>query len=268
MHRILSASAFLLLSFLFFIPHSFAVIYLIDGDVSEWGIDLSQATNNGYLNTVAPTSPTAEYVREDSVQNSGYVEPGYGGQTFDIEAMYFDSDPHKGYLAIVTGFPISGALNFGPGDLGIDVSTETAAVYGDSGAATTIYEYGIKLSDSKLYKVESWQGVYYDSNPSPNYATFSDPWIINATTGSAMDANFAVSDNPVNSHYVYEFSFLLADLGIEYGDPVNFHWTMECGNDYLNLPATVNHTPEPASMLLLGTGLLGIASISRKKFKK
>ena len=76
--------------------------------------------------------------------------------------------------------------------------------------------------------------------------------------------------SPVNDHFVYEFSFLLADLGIEYGDAVNFHWTMECGNDYLNLPATVNHVPapEPASMLLLGTGLLGIAATSRKTFKK
>ena len=189
MHRILSASAFLLLSLLLFVPHSIAASYTIDGDVSDWGNDLSLAISNAYLNSVAPASPTADFVREDSVQNNGYVEPGYGGQTFDIEAMYFDSDPSNGYLAIITGFPLAGASGFGPGDLGIDVTGDTAIVSGDS-SNTTIYEYGIKLQDSKLYKVATWQGVYYDSNPSPDYASISDPWIIDTTTGNAMDANF------------------------------------------------------------------------------
>jgi len=34
------------------------------------------------------------------------------------------------------------------------------------------------------------------------------------------------------------------------------HWTMKCGNDFLNLKATVNAVPEPASFLLVGVGLL------------
>lgn len=267
MHRLVPAAAILLMSMFLVVPFASAVGYVVDGDVSDWGINLNEATYDGYLNTVTPASPSAEYIREDSVGSGGYVEPGYGGQAFDIEAMYFDSDSVYGYLAIITGFPLAGAQSFGPGDLGIDVSSATASVIGDS-SQTTVYEFGIDLDNSKLYSVLTWQGVYYDSNPSPDYASTSDPWIIHTTTGEANGVNFVYSNNAINSHYVYEFSFLLSDLGIAYGDAINFHWTMECGNDYLDLPATVNHAPEPTSMLLLGTGLIGISAVSRRKFDK
>jgi hypothetical protein len=44
-----------------------------------------------------------------------------------------------------------------------------------------------------------------------------------------------------------------------------FHWSMTCANDVIEGAASV---PEPAAMLLLGTGLIGIAGISRKKLFK
>jgi len=264
MHRILSASAFLLLSLLFFIPHSFAVNYLIDGDVSEWGI-----IDWANLNTVTLNSDSADKVTGDDT-----LGPGVGGQAYDVEAMFFDSDPTYGYLALITGFPIegrySGGIYFGPGDIGIDVTSDNAAVedhHAPGSDSITPYEYGIVIPgnlgpiSTDVMDVTLWKSSYYDGHESE-----ADPWAIISGV-DVGDATFAYGDAS-NDHYVYEFSFLLADLGIEYMDAVNFHWTMECGNNYLNLPATVNHAPEPASMLLLGTGLLGIASISRKKFKK
>lgn len=268
MRRIMPVAWFLLLVLFLFIPNTFAMSYTVDGKVSDWGIDLSAASSDGYLNTVAPKSPTADYVREDSVTRHngyyGYVGPGYGGQTFDIEAMYFDNDSTTGYLAIITGFPLGGADRFGPGDLGIDVSPATAGVNSDWNNST-IYELGISLDDSTLYDVNTWQGVKYDSNPQPNYAQFSDPWKIE-NGRKISPVNFAYSSTPINKHYVYEFSFLLSDLGLKEGGHVNFHWTMECGNDVLNLPATV--APEPATMILLGIGMLGFGAIGRKKFPK
>jgi hypothetical protein len=44
-----------------------------------------------------------------------------------------------------------------------------------------------------------------------------------------------------------------------------FHWAMTCANDVIEGAAPV---PEPATMLLLGTGLLGIAGVGRKKLFK
>jgi hypothetical protein len=43
---------------------------------------------------------------------------------------------------------------------------------------------------------------------------------------------------------------------------------MECGNDNLNLAADVNPVPEPATLLLLGTGLIGLSTFARKRFGK
>lgn len=43
------------------------------------------------------------------------------------------------------------------------------------------------------------------------------------------------------------------------------HWTMTCGNDVIEGAAPV---PEPATILLFGTGLIGLGSILRRAIKK
>ena len=52
-----------------------------------------------------------------------------------------------------------------------------------------------------------------------------------------------------------------------FADDVGFHWTMQCGNDVIEGKANVP-VPEPGTMVLLGTGLVGLAGWGRKKFRK
>jgi len=48
------------------------------------------------------------------------------------------------------------------------------------------------------------------------------------------------------------------------GDEIAFHWGQTCQNDVIEGSAPV---PEPATMLLLGVGLIGLAGFGRKKIK-
>jgi len=264
--------------------------YVIDGDVSDWGVDLygTGAADKGYLNTHLPSGGwNIDIVVEDNASSNiygwQYVGPGYSygssdpasdyykkGNTFDAEAMYFDNDKDYVYLAVITGLPEDGGKAphnplFMPGDIGIDID-------GDG-----VYEFGIDIDadtdTAKLYHnldENDWEGVYFDGvNHSPNYSS-SSPWrIIEDDSKEVGDISFVYSSEQ-NTHYVLEARIPLDYLGLsaDIGDPVtylNIHWTMECGNDVLDLKADVNPVPEPASIIMMGLGLLSILGLRVKR---
>jgi hypothetical protein len=55
-------------------------------------------------------------------------------------------------------------------------------------------------------------------------------------------------------------------LDIGYGT-FEFAWTVNCANDVVREHGH-NTAPEPATMILLGSGLIGLAGLARRKFKK
>ena len=78
---------------------------------------------------------------------------------------------------------------------------------------------------------------------------------------------FAYSATAVNAHYVIETAFPLAALGLSPGDTFSVNWTMGCGNDFVGLENAKVHTPEPASLLIFGSGIITLAGLIRKKKK-
>lgn len=80
------------------------------------------------------------------------------------------------------------------------------------------------------------------------------------TTQLALaQGNWSISDD--QSYLSY--SIFYNDWGFS-SDEIGFHWTMSCGNDVLEGAVPVP-TPEPATILLFGFGLIGLTAFIRRK---
>ena len=96
------------IGFLFYFGNAYAVN--IDGNMSDWGI----LATTGFTTADSVNNPVTGYQNgvyfweEDGHYSSGYVGPGYGGQNYDIEALYVTSDSDYLYIGIITGFFPSG----------------------------------------------------------------------------------------------------------------------------------------------------------------
>jgi hypothetical protein len=221
----------------------------------------------------------------EKVSEDDEVEPNMlHGQQWDLEGFFLNSST----LSMVGGWNFKGTLqNYTSGDIFIDVDGNVT--YGVNDTSTTPgmgYEYVIDIDwGAGTYNAYSLNGV--DDNQFVQTEDYnspeSDPWQF-APDGSdrklyAEDRSFTsdlLTDTNYtdlfrgNTHYYasgFDLSFIyLADSS--WDGVFTAHFTMGCGNDNLMGHGTAP-VPEPATMLLLGTGLIGIAGVGRKKlFKK
>ena len=251
------------------------------GPVSYWAA-------NGFTDFTKPDNGSNG---EDWVGNNGFVGPGYGGQAFDAEYLYYKQVGNTLSIGLQTGFDLSdgyqkdGNLHYYAGDLAL--SFDNHATMGAGSGST--FEYGIDFG----FKTRGYSGRHHSLTGS------STAGLIDMGTGTGTDAAgvysvtgwsndvvaghhdsdpFAMDDGSLvtglidnlygmegDSHYRV-VSFDLAALGLSGDLGIDAHWTMNCGNDSVDGHFSAS-VPEPTTLPLLGLGLLGLIA-GRKKLAK
>jgi hypothetical protein len=212
-------------------------------------------------------------------QEDQEVEPScVQSQAWDLEGFFLKGSE----LQAVGGFDFKNGVanypSYTTGDIFIDTDGSTSSITQASNGQTHVistfgYEYVIDLSfDDYSYKVlklnpdSTTVTVFYSLDQNSN------PWkyVSGGTeiTGGTFAYYAGLSDADVDGlqgdlHY----AITGFDLNFISGMAFTSHLTLGCGNDNL-MGSGTTPVPEPATIILMSTGLLGIAGIGRKKLKK
>ncbi|MDX9702839.1 MAG: PEP-CTERM sorting domain-containing protein [Candidatus Auribacterota bacterium] len=249
--------------------------FQVDGDLADWGV--TPGSN------LQPNPGINSWI-EDFVDynNQGYVGPAYGGQPYDVEALYVTIEGGNIFFAMVLGMPPEGSypvprINndyYYPGDLGLDLNGDGHFEYGieftghsdnSPGGApgNNSYTYDpTKIGNVyEITNTQGWNKGLSISDYAPTEINYRKPQYLNLIGNTTVV--YVQSSEP--EHYVVETSIPLSWLQYDIGINWVFHWTMTCSNDigevmmiYTPYTPPTTTVPEPASLVLIGIAIVGI----------
>jgi len=239
----------------------------------------------------------AEWQFDDTYIGGGYDVAAYGSKyyqkdgdvisqkkrinNFDVDGMTVSIDDNgKVLVTILTDYNQTNGLGTRYGDLFISTNgwnpagTSSDGYMGDTYSAFgEDWEYAFDTNSRMIYDIRGVQAnsillsddIHGPGNP--HWFRHDQEVLIDPSKG-AIFSGLGVFSNP-SAAILYAFDLSSLGIGLNDGYDLGFRWSMTCANDILEVGGiTKAAVPEPATMILLGLGLIGASAVGRRKQAK
>ncbi len=272
-----------LLSLLLVSSFAFAAPNINDGFMSytntgDWGGLNVTTFGSGF----DPTKPLTNVSVEEGRTN---------GEDYDVEELGLYINDSTLYLGIQTNFDLKdgiGSVKSGDFIFNFD---EGSNAFGPDNRDADNFAFNFTVHSSGSVDFTLLGGNLTGGTPTSYTSNYGKDWeIVSAQhsqdflgAGTFTEGNNGGEDGYSNGLYTLEaaidLSLISDELAIIFAgyastyDSVTMFWQPSCGNDFLAARSEFdftpnNQTPEPATLLLFGMGLLGAGAYGRKRQKK